>query len=195
MASLFYLLVLLMLVGGGLFSTVGREGWRRSLGFLVAWLGIFVLIFVLYSLRYDFKELAEGVIAEWDPTQAVRRGGGGPDGHFSVRTRVNGEEVKMLVDTGASKVILTRDHARRAGYDPDEMIYTVRLSTANGESFAARVVLDEVEVGGISLRDVTAYVNGGEMGDHSLLGMNFLERLESFTVNERGLELRGMAGR
>ena len=38
-----------------------------------------------------------------------------PDGHFYADTLINGASIRMLVDTGASGIALSRDDARRAG--------------------------------------------------------------------------------
>jgi len=40
------------------------------------------------------------------------------DGHYWANGRVNGENVRFLVDTGATAVSLTPDDARRLGFEP-----------------------------------------------------------------------------
>ena len=78
-------------------------------------------------------------------------------GHFFVQATVNGTSVRMMVDTGATGVVLSREDARRVGINPQPSEFTARTSTANGIVPVAPIVLDEVAVGEISVRDVPAH--------------------------------------
>lgn len=106
------------------------------------------------------------------------------NGHFSAAALVNGVHVEMLADTGASLVVLSEADARRTGIDPNRLTYDVPVKTANGTSSAAHTVLDEVRVGGISLRNVEALIAPPGALETSLLGMSFIGALTRF-------ELRG----
>lgn len=111
------------------------------------------------------------------------------NGHFLAGATVNGDPVRFLVDTGASKVILTLADARRLGFDPDLLDFSERYRTAGGGVLGAPVVLREVRVGQLSLADVSASVTRGPLGV-SLLGMSFLDRLEGYEVRRNRLILR-----
>ena len=113
----------------------------------------------------------------------------GPRGHFQVGATVNGVPVGFLVDTGASKVILTLDDARRLGFDPALLDFSERYRTANGAVAGAPVTLRELRIGQLSLFDVAASVTRGPLAT-SLLGMSFLGRLEGYEVREGRLILR-----
>ena len=103
-------------------------------------------------------------------------------GHFTVATLVNGIHVNMVADTGATLVVLTEDDARRAGIDPGWLTYDVPVSTANGQTHTARVTLDEIRVGSISLTDVEALIAKENDLSSSLLGMSFIGRLQRFEL-------------
>jgi aspartyl protease family protein len=90
-----------------------------------------------------------------------------------------------LFDTGASVVVLTASDARRAGINAAGLVYDVPVTTANGSAMAAEVRLDEISVGPIVMRKVPALVAKPGVLEESLLGMSFLERLKSYSV-ERG---------
>ena len=79
--------------------------------------------------------------------------------------------------------------ARRLGFDPDALAYTQVYSTANGTVRGAPVILREVAVGPIRVRDVAASVNDAPMAG-SLLGMSFLGRLSAYEVSNGSLTLR-----
>lgn len=110
-------------------------------------------------------------------------------GHYIVDASVNGASMPFIVDTGASTVFLSADAAREAGIDPDTLDYTQRYRTANGVITAAPVILREVRIGQLSIRDVEASVSRLDK-QVSLLGMSFLNRLESYEVRDGRLFLR-----
>jgi aspartyl protease family protein len=108
----------------------------------------------------------------------------GRNGHFEVEARVDGRRVMFLVDTGASHIALRESEANRLGIYPKPSDFTVRVSTANGVTRAAPVMLRTVEVGDILLRDVQAIVHSDDGLGVNLLGMSFLSRVR--WTHERG---------
>jgi len=69
--------------------------------------------------------------------------------------------------------------------------YTVKLDTANGRTRAAPVTLDRLTVGNLTERQVPALVVQHGLLHNNLLGMSFLNRLESWEVSPDRLILRG----
>jgi clan AA aspartic protease (TIGR02281 family) len=113
----------------------------------------------------------------------------GAGGHFVIEAVVNGAPVTFLVDTGASDIVLTMADAERLGFRPENLRFTQRFATANGEVRAAPVVLREVRIGQFSLFDMPASVNEAPLRV-SLLGMSFLKRLHGYGVEDGRLILR-----
>jgi aspartyl protease family protein len=109
-------------------------------------------------------------------------------GHFLVTAEVNGTAITFLVDSGASTVVLSPDDARRIGLSAARLRFTERFRTANGTVRAAPVELREIRIGQLTQRYVPASVNEAPMGV-SLLGMTFLSRLESWSVEGGRLAL------
>ncbi len=95
-------------------------------------------------------------------------------GHFQVEGRVDGRRLDFMVDTGASVIALRERDAAKLGIHPAQRDYTAKISTANGIVRAARVELNRVEIGGLTVRDVTAVVLPDEALGQNLLGMSFL---------------------
>ncbi len=95
-------------------------------------------------------------------------------GHFVTQVRINGLSTPMLVDTGATLVMLSADDARRLGIDYKSGPRT-SVSTANGRVSAYQVRLNTVQVGEIELSQVDALVPEANLG-FGLLGMSFLNR-------------------
>ena len=105
--------------------------------------------------------------------------------------QINGARVAMVLDTGASSVVLTREDAKAAGLPLEVLAYTVNIDTANGRARAAPVTLDRIAVGGLVERSVEALVAQPGQLKTSLLGMSFLNRLQSWEVRGDRLLLRG----
>lgn len=103
------------------------------------------------------------------------------DGHYYLTLEVNGTPVPFVVDTGATGIVLSKQDARRAGIDADNLAYLGTAGTANGIVRTASVTLDSLRLGPIQDRDVRAFVNAGEL-DGSLLGMDYLNRFERIEI-------------
>ena len=118
----------------------------------------------------------------------IARGSGGS---FALAMQVNGARILMVLDTGASSVVLTQEAARAAGLPLEILNYSVNVETANGRARAAPVMLDRVSIGTITEHSVPALVAQGGALRSNLLGMSFLNRLQSWEVRGDKLLLRG----
>lgn len=111
-------------------------------------------------------------------------------GHFITMADINGRDIKVLVDTGATAVALSYEDAEAAGLKPNSLDFDVRVSTANGEGKAARVKLRHVMINNVKVRDVEGLVLQEGVMQGTLLGMSFLSRLKSFSVSDGKLILK-----
>jgi len=124
------------------------------------------------------------------PAQAVqipRRQGG----EFALHAKINGVTAPMLIDTGATSVVLTWETAKAIGLPLEMLEYNVDLETAGGHTKAARLTLDRLAVGKLVERSVPALVVPRGQMKTNLLGMSFLDRLESWGVQSDRLVLNG----
>jgi aspartyl protease family protein len=114
----------------------------------------------------------------------------GRNGHFSTEAEINGREVEVMVDTGATMVALSYEDAERAGLYLRDSDFTQSVSTANGVARIAPVTLDRVSIGDITVRNVPAAVAERGRMRTSLLGMSFLSRLSRFDMRSDLLVLQ-----
>lgn len=179
----------------------GRLG--QALRDITIWGAIGVSLVAGYTYRSEVAELAHRITGELMPpgeiqvvdartagerAVRIRRRG---DGHFVARTLINGANVNMLVDTGASTVVLRAVDARQMGLAIDKLSYTVPVQTANGTAYAAAVRLRNVGIGPIVLDSVEALVAKPGALKESLLGLSFLRRLRSYEFSGDFLTMRG----
>jgi aspartyl protease family protein len=111
-------------------------------------------------------------------------------GHFVTKASINGNDITVLVDTGATAVALSFEDAQDAGLRPGNLDFNIPIATANGVTKAARVTIDRIEVGSVKADDVDALVLPEGALKGTLLGMTFLNRMRSFRVEEGILYLR-----
>ena len=109
----------------------------------------------------------------------------------TAKAEVNGISIPMIVDTGASTIVLRPEDAKKAGIDVSKLSFTVPVLTANGRTVAARVRLNSVAIGPLQREDVDALVAEPKALTESLLGMSFLGRLRSYEFSGDFLTLRG----
>lgn len=178
----------------------GKYG--RALKDLTTWTGITLILVTLYTFRIELMEGSERVLQQLMPagtnislspynneraTVRIRKKN---NGHFIINTLTNNKPLTMLLDTGASTVVLSANDARAIGIDTTKLRYVIPVDTANGKTLAARITIKSLAVGPIKLRRIEALVAGEGDLRESLLGMSFLNRLRSYEVTGDFLVLR-----
>ena len=203
LAALIASVALLIFVAGPFLS--GQRGQlSKNLKDFLIWVGILLVLVLGYSYRDDAKHIYQRIAGELLPPghtlsisqdrangqQAVRIRRQ-PGGHFTARTIVNGQSMMMLVDTGASSIVLTASDARKAGINVDRLNFAVPVRTANGVAYAASTQINAIAVGSITMYNLNVMVAKPGVLSESLLGMNFLTRLRSYEFSGDFLTLRG----
>lgn len=102
----------------------------------------------------------------------------GADGMYRISGAINGRGVEFMVDTGATSLAMNSGVAQRLGIDYRTKGRKGLSETASGVVVVYQVNLDKVEVGSISLPNVTAIVIEGAQPSVVLLGLSFLRRVE-----------------
>jgi aspartyl protease family protein len=195
LAALLVKAVVLLFIGA-LALAFFRDRLSQAIEAAAAWLVIALVLAVGYTYRFELRSVADRVLSELVPGHAATRGQSveiarGNGGNFSVVAEINGARIALVLDTGASSVVLTQDAAKAAGLPLEVLSYSVNIDTANGRTRAAPVTLDQLAVGSIVERAVPALIAQPGQLRTSLLGMSFLNRLESWEVRGERLVLRG----
>jgi aspartyl protease family protein len=186
----------LAVFAAGLMLVLFRHKLSKALEAALFWVVICLLLVVSYSYRFELRDAADRVIAELMPGHVASHGANaevvrGRGGDFALNARINGAKVAMVLDTGASSVVLTQEAAKAAGLPIEVLSYSVNVDTANGRTRAAPVTLDRLAIGGLVERAVPALVAQSGQLKSNLLGMSFLNRLDSWEVRGDRLRMRG----
>jgi aspartyl protease family protein len=94
-------------------------------------------------------------------------------GMYYVKGKINGVATRFLVDTGATFVTLSGNHAKRLKIDYRKGKYS-SAQTASAIVPVWQIRLASVSIGGIELKNVEATVIAGEQPFDVLLGNSFL---------------------
>lgn len=189
----FYLVLWLVLLLSSLIA-----GWRirglAALRYAAIWMAIGFVLVVAYAYRPEARQFYERILGALAPAEPIANGDGGisvrmaTDGHYHVLGRVNGKQVEMLVDTGASTVVIPAHMARDLGIDLDTLSFDTPFETANGPVMGAMFRIKGLEIGGIVRCNVAASVMPDLEGP--LLGMSFFNSLSSFAVSGETLTMK-----
>lgn len=178
----------------------GRYG--KAIKDMTTWAGVMLALVTLYTFRIDLLEGSERVMQQLMPagtnisltpyskdhaTVRIRKK---DDGYFIIHTQTNNKSVTMLLDTGATNVVLSAKDAHAIGIKTSNLKFVIPVNTANGVTMAARIIIDSVTIGPITIPRIDALVaREGDLSE-SLLGMSFLNRLRSYEVTGDFLVLR-----
>ena len=170
---------------------------RLPLGYVakagLAWIAIFATLFAIFSFRFEFIGIWERLKADISGTAGQNISGEAielrrqDDGHYWLMVNINGEPVRFMVDSGATLTAINATTAREAGVEADR--YPIILGTANGRIAAKRGVVRLLSVGPHSIENHQVVVSE-RFGEVNVLGMNFLNSMQSWRVEANMMVLR-----
>jgi aspartyl protease family protein len=185
---LVYAVVALVFVATSLIGMRMKIG--QALKMIIAWVAIFSVGFVIFAFRSEFSSVGQRLRAEATGTPIeegnVVRIPIAEDGHFWAWAKLNGQDVRFMVDSGASVTTVSRATAQAAGMPIGSQRRMV--STANGPTWTIRGRADSLQVGSIRREQLQVDIN--EQDNLNLLGMNFLQSLRGWGVEGNYLVLR-----
>lgn len=187
--------IAVLVVAGAAILTLFQDR-SHALESAMLWVVLALVLVLAYTYRFDLREAVDRVQAELIPGHAATRGhtvelARSRAGDFAILAQVNGAHISMILDTGANSVVLTNEAAKAAGLPLEMVKYSVNVETANGRALAAPVTLDRIAIGSIAERSIPALIAQPGQLKTSLLGMSFLERLQSWEVRGDRLVMRG----
>jgi aspartyl protease family protein len=187
--SAVYGVLAIVLVGSSLVAM--RLPLGKAVKMALAWVAIFGIAFALFTFRSEFKALGNRLYASAMGDPVALAGGEmriemAEDGHFWVRGKVNGTNVRFLVDSGASTTTLSAETAAAARVQPSGERRIV--NTANGRIVVARATAARLTIGTIERSGFAVDVTSRDSTD--ILGMNFLSSLDGWRVEKGELVLQ-----
>jgi len=172
------------------------RGGRKTLVHTAIWLGAITGLLTAFAFRDEAAVVIQEIRAELMPSVALSRSAGEAelrrawDGHYRATAEVNGVKMRLMIDTGASMVLIPFEQVAKIGIDPDSLDFSLPVTTANGRSSVAPIQLSSIKIGPIAVFDIPAAVAQPGKLKIGLLGMSFLDKLEETTFRGDRLILR-----
>lgn len=190
-SSVIYGTILVMLALSSLLAR--RLPWRQAFPMIGAWFVVFAILFAIFSFRGKIGYVWQQMTSDFSSEAASGPGGivripRSDAGHYFAKAQVNGKDITMLIDTGATYTVFPEAMARDLGIPVDKSGFPTTSSTANGMVKDWRARADSLRVGSITRSDFPVRVTEGEL-DEALLGMNWLDTLKSWRVESGELVL------
>ena len=188
--KLFYLLIIFFAVAGTFIISFKLDLSRQLQSFCIWALLFFGLIGV-----YGFWETIEkgfqskSQISQFNDTQKVVIKPTS-NGHFFVELQVNGQPTLFLIDTGATKTILSQADFSRLGLLRMKSS-GVPLSTANGIILATHSKSANLSLGNLDLGEHQFLIveERGFGPETSLVGMDIIAKFKRFAIDKKVLTL------
>ena len=186
-ARLAYLLLILLSVGGWFIVSL-KENLGKTIQVALIWGLIFLGLFGVYGVWEDIsngfkKDEQYDKIA--DNIFQIKKSS---DGHFYTSAQINGTSITFLIDTGATKTILSLKDARAASINISKLAYDSPMRTANGIAYSASYQVENFTWLEKDFGQVNIKITDGKLFS-SLLGMDIIDKSETFLISGDLLQL------
>ena len=186
-ARLVYLLLILSSIGGWLVVSI-KQDFSRTIQRALIWALIFLGFFGVYGI---WEDIAGGFRAEdqfTKITDSVFQIEKSSDGHFYTTAKINNKTITFLIDTGATKTVLSLKDAKLAGIPISKLNFANPIQTANGISYSASYQIKNFFWFERNFEKVDIQIIDGKLFS-SLLGMDIISDAETFLISGDVLQL------
>lgn len=182
-AQIIYILILIILLTIGLINQ--KITANKVIKYLLIWVLIASIAILAYSFRHNVSDIKDQVVTDLFPSKAVNKNNRqltisiSQDNHFYIILKIKNKDIKFMIDTGASEVIIDKKIAHEIGFDLKNLYYDKVFYTANGQVSGASILFEEIDISGIKFRNISASISSAEL-PIPLLGMSFLKKFKKY---------------
>ena len=158
---------------------------KKIFEFTGLWILLALVALIFYSYRFEIVEIKDRVLSDLFPAKAINKNHEklilniAQDGHFYLNVKINNQDVRFMIDTGASDMVIDEKIALKLGFDLKNINYDKIFQTANGQSYGASIYFNEIDVSGIKFYNVQASITNSDLVS-PLLGMSFLQKFYKY---------------
>ena len=186
-ARLVYLLLILLSISGWFLVSL-KQNLGKTVQMALIWGLIFLGFFGVYGVWEDISNGFKKDEQYDKITENIFQIRKSSDGHFYTSARINDNPIKFLIDTGATKTILSLTDASAAGINISKLVFDRPMRTANGIAYSARYQVENFNWLEKDFDRVSVQITDGELF-RSLLGMDIIEKSETFLISGDLLQL------
>ena len=187
-ARLVYLLLILSSISGWIIVSLRRD-FSKTFQTALIWFLIFFGLIGAYGIWTDITGKVIFDSQTSDNKSDVYRIKKSADGHYYSTARINGTKIRLLVDTGATKTLITLEDAKKIGVNLSNLEFKNPIQTANGISYSADFVVDDFEWLGKKIDNMRIQITQANLFS-SLLGMDVIDSSSAFVLSGDLLTIR-----
>ena len=186
-------LIIILIVLLGTFLLSNKKNLNKNIQNLAIWGLIFFALLVTYylwnELKFSMEKERYNYVIENDNSILINKS---YDGHFYLPLSINNKEIIFLVDTGATKSLLSKSDYKLLKNNEINFTAEKIIETANGKIIALETTFDKVKLFNNILGDVTFLVvrNDFEGPNISLLGLDLLDNKFNYQITNNYLKLQ-----
>ena len=186
-------LIIILIVLLGTFLLSNKKNLNKNIQNLAIWGLIFFALLVTYylwnELKFSMEKERFNYVIENDNSILINKS---YDGHFYLPLSINNKEIIFLVDTGATKSLLSKSDYKLLKNKEINFTTEKIIETANGKILALETTFDNVKLFNNILGDVTFLVvrNDFEGPNISLLGLDLLDNKFNYQITNNYLKLQ-----
>ena len=186
-------LIIILIVLLGTFLLSNKKDLNKNVQNLAIWGLIFFALLVTYylwnELKFSMEKERYNYVIENDNSILINKS---YDGHFYLPLSINNKEIIFLVDTGATKSLLSKSDYKLLKNKEINFTTEKIIETANGKIIALETTFDKVKLFNNILGDVTFLVvrNDFEGPNISLLGLDLLDNKFNYQITNNYLKLQ-----
>ena len=186
-------LIIILIVLLGTFLLSNKKNLNKNIQNLAIWGLIFFALLVTYylwnELKFSMEKERYNYVIENDNSILINKS---YDGHFYLPLSINNKEIIFLVDTGATKSLLSKSDYKLLKNNEINFTKEKIIETANGKIIALETTFDKVKLFNNILGDVTFLVvrNDFEGPNISLLGLDLLDNKFNYQITNNYLKLQ-----
>ena len=186
-------LIIILIVLLGTFLLSNKKYLNKNIQNLAIWGLIFFALLVTYylwnELKFSMEKERYNYVIENDNSILINKS---YDGHFYLPLSINNKEIIFLVDTGATKSLLSKNDYKLLKNNEINFTTEKIIETANGKIIALETTFDKVKLFNNILGDVTFLVvrDDFEGPNISLLGLDLLDNKFNYQITNNYLKLQ-----
>ena len=186
-------LIIILIVLLGTFLLSNKKNLNKNIQNLAIWGLIFFALLVTYylwnELKFSMEKERYNYVIENDNSILINKS---YDGHFYLPLSINNKEIIFLVDTGATKSLLSTNDYNSLKEDEIDSPAEKILETANGKIIAFESKFNEVKLFNKILGDISFLVvrKDFEGPNVSLLGLDLLNSRFKYQITNNYLKLQ-----
>ena len=186
-------LIIILIVLLGTFLLSNKKNLNKNIQNLAIWGLIFFALLVTYylwnELKFSMEKERYNYVIENDNSILINKS---YDGHFYLPLSINNKEIIFLVDTGATKSLLSKSDYKLLKNNEINFTAEKIIETANGKIIALETTFDKVKLFNNIIGDVTFLVvrDDFEGPNISLLGLDLLDNKFNYQITNNYLKLQ-----